>query len=210
MNKIIKVSNKNFEIVRVPGNGTCLYHSIVESSKIVNFDKLSIFRDGYELRLDIIEKLRNILRNVINEKSFILNHSENNNLNFENLEFKKSILNSKESHFKTIIKDIYVMLCLERGIHQIEPESISNINNKELQVYLSIIILDIRNREWGGATTCKIISVLFDLCIYFYNVNAKKFDIISSDININTKCKENNTIYIYYNGYDHYDSLKKL
>lgn len=187
---LIKIP-EGFKILKAEGDGTCFYHSIVQSGKEVKSNELTKFATGNNLRKYIVEKLKKLLKNPNN-----LFTNMTNNIN--------SVLkNSKNIAFKKAIQDIYEGICNEEGI---EYEHISNITRDDLKFYIEKIINNIEEKRWGGGPICHLISLLFNLCINVYNVNSGKFDLTQPD---GVDCNENNTIYIYFNGHSHYDALVK-
>ena len=186
---LIKIP-EGFKILKADGDGTCFYHSIVKSGKEVKSKELSKFSTGNDLREYIVEELKKLLKNSNN--LFI-------NLTNENSVFR----NSKNIAFKKAIQDIYKGICNEEGI---QYENNSNITKDKLKIYIKKIINNIENERWGGGPICHLISLLFNLCINVYNVNSGKFDLTQPD---GVDCNENNTIYIYFNGNNHYDALVK-
>jgi hypothetical protein len=67
-----------------------------------------------------------------------------------------------------------------------------------------IIINDVNN-SWGGAHMMLLVSSIFNVTIMYYNNGLKLFENVKSDT-VTSKY----IIYLYYNGRDHYDMLKKI
>ena len=193
---LIKIP-EGFKILKAVGDGTCFYHSIVQSGKELKSKELSKFATGDDLRNYIVKELEELLENPSNLFT---------NTNMTNI---SSVLkNSKNIAFKKAIQDIYQGICNEEICNEkeVEYEHIPNITNVHLKIYIKKIINNIRKKRWGGGPICHLISLLLNLCINVYNVNSGKFDLTQPD---GVDCNENNTIYIYFDGHGHYDALVK-
>ena len=201
MLEIAKNSKKNisnnldiphgYKIIKVSGDGTCFYHSIVQAGNDVRHLKLSTMSSGYELRIELInelEKLKktNLFIKLTNESSIL----------------KNSINISLKSAIRQVSDAIYLennnMSKMHNGIN-------ANISKEDLNKMIDNIINNLRKRQWGGGPILKLISIIFGICVNYYNKTTKKFDLVKPD---HIDCTEENTITIFYNGVNHYDALR--
>jgi hypothetical protein len=81
------------------------------------------------------------------------------------------------------------------------------MSTKTLNYHIDVIINDIKGNQWAGGQMAHLISLIFDVAIQYYNNNSRRFNNIRASGVVNNKDK--NTLYIYYNGKDHYDALIK-
>ena len=172
---------KGFELVQQPGDGTCLYHSIVTSLNLMNIN--NNFRNGFELREFLVKELNNI------KKEKYLNNTR-----------KGNILRNNENAIREIYKE---------SIKELFSRFLDNTNNytgKSTLEKLEILKQRIRSKDtWGGEIELLFIAFILKICIYLWNGDAKIWQIFR--YNDLESCNKTNSIFIFYNGRSHYDCL---
>ena len=201
-----KIIINRFNIKKVNPDGTCLYHSIMESMKIMNIDikeKINNLNlknikinentklDGFFLREVLVEYLKNIPDKYLTE-----NANKLLNLNIES-QIEKMNINSAIQSQNLLLNSKYY-----------------NKNKKLLIIPIKNRINKLKekikdNSNWGSEEDLILISFILKICIfvYDYGVNRKVWKKYKNNTYIE-KCDSNNSIFIVYNGINHYDSLQ--
>jgi len=178
--QIPKIPN-GYTKIKVPADNYCFYHSIVYYIKNCS-DVNTSLKDIFIHFKDGVDFKLHLMQKLLSIKS--------NEYAFSN-------------YFKDEIKNIWVSLGAENGMNR-------NIKNN---IIFNNIIDDIHNnlktKIWGGGVITKLIALLYGFCINYYNAH-DQFNIFELVKPINSfQCNENNTIYIYFDGENHYDALIK-
>jgi hypothetical protein len=187
-----------FELAKVAGDGKCFYHSIVQSAKFNNNYNgiINTFNSGEDLKNYIINFLLSVKKNV----KIIYSNIITNDLNTRTI-----LKESKVEQFKNCIENIYEAVLAESIAEN--PSTFVNTSTKTLNDHIDVIMNDIKGNQWAGGQMAHLISLIFDVAIKNYNNNSRRFNNIRASGVVNNKDK--NTLYIYYNGRDHYDALIK-
>ena len=115
----------------------------------------------------------------------------------------KLIDTCKSTPFKqNEIKNIWLYLGYENGI------SNRKINNVSYDVIIIDIINNLCSRLWGGGPIINLVAFLYGLCITIYNNQNDKFMETIKPFET-FQSNNSNTIYLYFNGENHYDALIK-
>ena len=184
---------KGFKFVKQPGDGTCLYHSIVTSLTLRNIKTNYKFRNGFHLKKFLVESLNNI------EKEFTKNSLETNNIeNGQNavMAVHKASLKSLFLNLSDLNKDkngTYYDIYYKKNILERIKILKSRINDTKL---------------WGSSPELILISFIFQICIYLWDTKTKNWLIYRYEHL--ASCNLTNSIFILYNGIDHYDCLLPL
>lgn len=176
---------KGFELVQQPGDGTCLYHSIVTSLNLMNIN--NSFRNGFELREFLVEKLNNI------KKEKYLNNT-----------LKGNTLRNNENAIKEIYK-VSIRTLFSQLFDNINTFG-SNPNEKSILEKFEILKTRIKSKDtWGGQIELLFIAFILKICIYLWDSKTKNWLIFRyEDL---ASCNLTNSIFIIYNGANHYDCL---
>jgi len=191
-----ELSGKKFKIAKVAGDGTCFYHSIVHAGKNKNIDGLAELEDGKALRLFLIEQLE-ILRSGVDQLFIDLVNYNNALTNSINIEKKAAII----AVFQGIENEKQ-----KKNYHNVKNRG-DTITPKRLREMIGVIIRNLKEQKWGGGPITHLLTNILPICVKYYNTISGKFDIVKSN---STTCTEKNTIYIYFNGSNHYNALEEV
>lgn len=189
---------KNFKIIKVEGNGACFYNALGKS--------LIPSLTSIQVKNKIIDFVLTYTK-IINYSNDSTNSNMSNN-NIMNITLKKSYnLNIRNLLIQTAINILSTNTSinskkLENNILYLQQGLINHKKVKDEDIK-KIIINDINN-TWGGAHLMLLVSCVFNVTIMYYNNALKLFEEVKSDT-VTSK----DIIYLYYNGRDHYDMLKK-
>lgn len=202
-----KIKNLNgFNLINVPGDGTCLYHSIIISMQIMNINILekinnlnlknikinkNVKLDGFFLREVLVKYLENIPDKYLEENMNKLIMSLNEESQLERINLYNSIQSSE-----LLLNSKYF-----------------NKNGKELGIPLKNKINKLKEKIkdtkiWGSEEDLIFISFILKICIFVYDNGSKRKVWKKYNYNSVDKCDPQNSIFIIYNGENHYDSLK--
>lgn len=176
---------KGFELVQQPGDGTCLYHSIVTSLNLMNIN--NSFSNGFELRKFLVEELDNI------KKEKYLN----------NIPIRNTLKNNENP-----IREVYKV-----SIRRLFSQLFDNINTfgsypneKSILEKCEILKTRIKNKHtYGGQIELLFIAFILKICIYLWDSRTKSWLIFNYEEL--ASCNKTNSIFIFYNGSSHYDCL---
>ena len=176
---------KGFELLQQPGDGTCLYHSIAMSLKLMNIN--NNFNDGFDLRNYLIEVLNNIKK-----EKYLNNISKRNTLR-DNENVDKAI-------YKASIRELFSLFIDDTPSYGTHP------NEKTILQKFNILKEKIENKSiWGGSVELSFIAFILKICIYIWDGKTKNWTIFRyEDLDV---CNKKNSIFIFYNGSSHYDCL---
>ena len=222
----------NWKIIKVPGDGTCGYHSIVKSMQLAKIETNRIIGNGFTKSYNL--KNGKDLRIMCNEIFINIKFNIRNFIVLYKFDKLKEIIDKYRIIFN--YKDIYkiektVKIIIIAGNNKIKKYKLINGNNKiidnnykklkesnknkyeklyksKLKEYIddSLKLLDKDyinkiNRDWIDEEIISFISCLLQINIIIFNNNSHKWIIYSKNPNFKK-------IFIYYNGYSHYDSLE--
>ena len=175
---------KNFNLVKVSGNGSCFYSAIGVSLKLTKND----------VKNEIIQRVYNFF------KLNMRNNGETNN----NLSYGSNSNNSINQKIKKISINEELKRILNDTFHNIIATNNDYINKKVNKNDMKNIIVNDINNKWGGFHILELVSFVFNITIMVYNPLFNKMQKIKSNI-----VNSNKIVYLYYNGRDHYDGLLK-
>ena len=174
---------KDFKLKEVAGDGTCFYHSIIESAKDGKIATLKSLRDG--------TSLRKLITNVLVDE-YMGKFKDDN---------KRQII-------KSVSDEMYAVN--GKNLNKLN-QNIRNENdyNNRLEKILDAV----NSRQWGGQGIAILIANHFKIRIKIWNKasvskNSGWITILPDYMN-NSNFNDNKTIYIYYNGTNHFNALVK-
>ena len=187
-------SGKKFKISKVAGDGTCFYHSVVQAGKNKNIDGLAELEDGNALRLFLITQLETLRFGT--DQLFVV--PVNNN---------SAVANSLNIEKKQVIINIFQGIKEEQGNFNNVKNRGNTITQGKLKQMIGVIIRNLKEQKWGGGPILQLLTVILPICVKYYNIKTHMFELVKSNA---TECTEENTIYIYFNGSNHYDALEEV
>ena len=197
-NIIIKYKNINLKKIKINGNGQCFYSSIGE--------QLNPKENGVHVKNVISEY---VIKYITQNKTKLINNIKKKITNSNNNNMKQGMANSIYNDIIKIIEQTAINIAREQQNRtKIPSDKVIYLKDNEntIIVHDPIYLINHDLEKWGGVHMIQLISTIYNINIIVYNEgqhdSSKSFINYSSDL-VNSK----DTIYLYYNGRNHYDAL---